>query len=58
MEEQQIQQIISLGEGKQIEFKSAKSVLSDLYETIVSESTYDNSFFFGFLVFVFILFIL
>jgi ATP-dependent DNA helicase RecG len=39
MEEQQIKQIISLGEGKQIEFKSAKqSVPSDLYETIVSFS--------------------
>ena len=39
MEEQQIKQIISLGEGKQIEFKGAKqSVPSDLYETIVSFS--------------------
>ena len=39
MEDRQIKQIISLGEGKQIEFKSAnQSVPSDLYETIVSFS--------------------
>jgi ATP-dependent DNA helicase RecG len=39
MEEQQIKQIISFGEGKHIEFKNAKqSVPSDLYETIVSFS--------------------
>jgi len=39
MEEQFLRQLISQGEGKHIEFKSAKrSVPSDLYETVVSFS--------------------